>query len=269
MQDACNPAAEFGQPSPVSEVNTQVDESSARISPDGTELYLSRTAPSHPKNREIWRYVRTGDGPWQGGVVIDSLRVFNNGGSAHQVNNMTFENPNAAFLSVYNNDVVSIHRSSRQGLAWSAPVSVQVGKPGSISEMPWFAPLTQRMYFSGLGRMLVAPSNGASFPLSQQLRALNATTEMDFGPVLTADEKTMYYTGTKSGATTRRIYRTIRTNATLDFGPEQDVLVLNGNDGPDSSQVTWVSPDGCEVYFVSNRPGGVGLGDLYRARKPL
>jgi hypothetical protein len=270
MQSACNETAEFGQPSPVSEVNTSVDESSARVSPDGTELYLSRTAQSHPKNRDIWRYVRTGNGPWQSGVLIDSLRVFSDGGTSHQVNNMTFEDMNTAYLSVFNNGVVSVYRTTRQpGMEWDKPVSVQIGKPGSIAEMPWFAPLTQRMYFSALGRMSVAPSNGSSFPLSQPLRALNATTEMDFGPVLTKDEKTMYYTGSMPGSSTKRIYRTVRSNATLDFGPEQDAVVLNGNENTDNSQVTWVSPDGCEIYFVSNRPGGAGLGDLYRARKPL
>jgi hypothetical protein len=31
---------------------------------------------------------------------------------------------------------------------------------------------------------------------------------------------------------------------------------------------TFISPDGCEIYLSSNRGGGRGGMDIYRARKP-
>ena len=38
---------------------------------------------------------------------------------------------------------------------------------------------------------------------------------------------------------------------------------------PRQDAPNWLSPDGCVLYMESERPGGAGDIDLYRAQRPL
>lgn len=76
----------------------------------------------------------------------------------------------------------------------------------------------------------------------------------DGSPFLTLDGLTLYYGSGPSGA--RDIYVATRTSVNDAFtsGAKIDELNTNANDSD-----PWVSPDGKEIYFVSNRDGAMRI----------
>jgi len=83
-------------------------------------------------------------------------------------------------------------------------------------------------------------------------------------PVVSPDEKTIYFTGMYPPAQGPDIYMATRTSVDKPFGVPRPLEGLNSMswDYP-----TFITADACELYFASRRPA-VGGWDLYRARRP-
>ena len=82
--------------------------------------------------------------------------------------------------------------------------------------------------------------------------------------MLSSDELTLYYAAYGGGSV--RVYKKTRASAdvtTWSAGVLEDAL-----NGGSRSFPTSLSTDGCEIYIASNRTGGIGLHDVYHARKP-
>jgi Tol biopolymer transport system component len=84
-------------------------------------------------------------------------------------------------------------------------------------------------------------------------------------PVVTADELTIYY-GSNNNNGQFDIYVARRSTATSPFGTPAAVTELDDPLAYDAP--TWISPDQCEIWFMSNRSGSTGGLDIYMARKP-
>ena len=87
------------------------------------------------------------------------------------------------------------------------------------------------------------------------------TSKMGIGgnAVLTADELTLFYSEGND------IMETTRASTGMPFGVGVPVANVNSaqNDYP-----THLSHDGCVLYLVSTRPGGLGGPDIWEARRP-
>ena len=44
-----------------------------------------------------------------------------------------------------------------------------------------------------------------------------------------------------------------------------ELLAVNSAQGDEPG---WISADGCRLYLYSNRPGGMGMQDIYVAKRP-
>jgi Tol biopolymer transport system component len=98
---------------------------------------------------------------------------------------------------------------------------------------------------SGFGNPLLVPE-------------LNSTST-EFGPVLTADKLTVYFSSNRDGSGYYDIYASHRVNVTDAFPVPMIVAGINSavNDFPG-----WISADNCRLYFRSDRSG---RGDIYIA----
>lgn len=83
----------------------------------------------------------------------------------------------------------------------------------------------------------------------------------DGSPALPADERTMIFSSQRSGV--GDLYVSVRTSLAEPFS--DPVPLDEVNDPSRFDGEPFLSSDGCELFFASNRGGGVGGWDLYRA----
>lgn len=254
---------------------------SARISPNGLELYLSRQ-PGGAGPRSIVRYVRTTKASvWTLDNTIPILSTLDGGAATTATGFTMMPDGLSAFYSYYysggNHATWSTKRSSVLSSAWSAPQKI----PGFASDemntdfVPFLTADGNRVYFqsarstgahahqfdvidggvSNLARVAITLADGGAAP------------DNEFGPVVTGDLLTIYFgyytNAVPGGGLQRYIFKATRATTAANFGSAELVpeLYVNGV----FHQPTWISPDGCEMLFVSQRSGGTRI---WRAVKP-
>ena len=269
----CDLTKDFGAPQSLPNVNTAAVEDSARVSPDGTELYVSRQDGTTPKSVRLYRFTKNVGGDWGNGAAVGELSQNSGVGATPETSNgsATFDGNDTVYYSVFRSPWM-IYTSKRPPAgAWGTPTAVTLPTPGTANgrEFPWFSGGSKRLYFmSDIGtvaasfRLFVSTLNVATFGVAVPITVTAPGVVGFYAPVLTPDELTMYFAG--ANASGRSIYKATRLSAAnSDFGTATAVAELNGTTRFD--QPTWISPDGCEILFASNRSGAF---DIYRARKP-
>jgi hypothetical protein len=242
-------------------------EQSARVSPSGLELFLRR---GDDIGDRIYRYTRPStNAPWALDGVQETLSV------AANTPNATFDTSGVtltadgltAYMSIERSSFHRIYSSQRNaiGQPWSVPVQVQNISSGLWGQdyEPWINATGDRLYFmrlqAGAYRLLVATKTGNAFQTPTVLETLG---DVRF-PVLTADELTIYFAshGAPSGTLDVNIRKATRAKISDDFTQATEVPELNvpGH----FSTPTWISPDGCETYLLSESKF-----DIFRATKP-
>jgi len=104
-----------------------------------------------------------------------------------------------------------------------------------------------------------------SFGIPQMVIEID-TPNQEIRPVLTTDEKTIMFASNRSGGKGNYdIWVATRPNISVAFGAATNVAELNTSS---SELPSWISPDGCRIYFTSNRAGGAGGNDFYVAERP-
>ncbi|HWO11720.1 MAG TPA: hypothetical protein VNN80_19635, partial [Polyangiaceae bacterium] len=152
------------------------------------------------------------------------------------------------------------------GLGDPLPAPVNTGKEGT----PFLTSDGLSLYFyseraggAGARDLYVAtrPSSADAFGDVTPLTSLNGA-ELDYLPWLSADGLTIYFASGPAGS--GDIQRSTRASVSAAFLAPEAVSELNSSS--DEGGIT-VSADGLEAIFASNRPGGVGARDLYRATR--
>lgn len=88
----------------------------------------------------------------------------------------------------------------------------------------------------------------------------------DFGPWLTPDGLEIYFHSDRSGgAGAEDLYRASRASTGTAFSTPVGLATLNT---ASNDSVPALSGDGRSLYFVSNRPGGLGGDDIWVATRP-
>jgi len=117
---------------------------------------------------------------------------------------------------------------------------------------------------SGLGGSDIVVASRASragaFSAPVAVGGVNSA-DTDDNPAITADERVILFGSTRTGGQGGRdIYYAVRADASSSFSTPQPVPGLNT---ADNDAEIYITPDGCEIYFASDRPGGKGGWDLY------
>ncbi len=111
-----------------------------------------------------------------------------------------------------------------------------------------------------------ATSTGTDFASATKVAELSSPAD-DFGAALSKDELTVYVASDRTDLGPKGqwdVYRATRAKKSDPWGPLASVPEL---DTAFSERVTWISPDGCRVYFDTTRTNGAGLGDVYVAER--
>jgi Tfp pilus assembly protein PilP len=275
---ACNMSAEFGIPQKVRELNESAFQEGARITPSGLELYLTREDPDNFK--QIRHYTRASlQSPWSFDRTEDQLSVPLTGSDLDPPNGraasgyMSFRSETFAYLGVLQeggsavNPASKIFTTTRSGpnMPWGVPVAAGINASTASTDFPWYNSKNARLYFASgeLGSRHISVASVVG-ELIQSPEALQIDTLFpplqgvsEYQPVLDGDGSHMYFTGTPG----RNVFSTTARAKTL-FNtpiPEPGLNVATRN------QVSWLSPDGCEIYLTIE---DMGSSLIYKARRP-
>jgi hypothetical protein len=168
---------------------------------------------------------------------------------------------------VYVNDRARIWRATRQipGVSFGLPViegTFGETDPAWSEGAPYLLPRPSdaltKVYFMSNGR---SPNAGSYDVFATELNAFGTplgitnigsvnTSGFDGWPVISSDDTVLYFG--REGAGNRHIYVSDRVGSAIDaFGAPRLVPEL---DGLHDQFPTWISPDNCRLYFMSNRP---------------
>lgn len=157
--------------------------------------------------------------------------------------------------------------------AWSAPM-LSTLSTNEFDNQPRIAPDGLTIWFRrGAGataRLMVSTRTTAKddtlWSAPTQLTEFDATDLVQDAALLsTSPTQTVGYLISKRGGTQVRIFRTIRTNKTQPWAIPMAVAELLGTGSYEQSP--WVTPDQLTIVFDSNRPGCLGGGDIWVARR--
>ena len=261
----CDPKAEFTIIEPIAELNGATDDEAPRLTPDELVMYLTR---------------RTGQGqPFQ---IYTAKRGSRDAEFGMSMPMLLLANASGATIAT---DQTALYYSSDRGgadanahlymarppfNAASSIALVEVNSVASDDYAPFVSADDNELYFvsdrpSGDDddNIYVAPRIDGRFAQPSVVTAVNSSAA-ERSPVLSADGLRLYFGSTRAKANDFDIYVARRSERHGTFEEPAPVGELNTSsfELPD-----WISPDDCTLYFRTDRPGGSGGRDIWRARR--
>ena len=105
---------------------------------------------------------------------------------------------------------------------------------------------------------------GQGFSMPKPVTAVN-TTGFEAVPSVSSDGLTLYFHSSHVTGEGVHLYVATRGSRIGEFGAPSEVTNVNSSVVTDSDTQPFVTADGQELWFTSNRAGGLGGADLYRA----
>jgi len=118
----------------------------------------------------------------------------------------------------------------------------------------------------GLSDLMIAtrPNPNAAFSTPVFLVGVNSNTD-EIEPHLTLDGRELYFSSERNGGRgLRDVWRATRTNPNGNFGNLTPLTEINSSAADFGASL---SLDALEIFFASDRPGGQGSMDLWRAER--
>jgi len=167
-------------------------------------------------------------------------------------------------------DVWEARRTSRAGLFGDLTFVAALSSSG-VEGAPWLLRDQSQIFFSRIDQgtstpyVSVADIQGGAFANVRAAEGLSSSDGND-RPVVSDDGLTIYFSSRRSStASDANIWRAQRSSTTSPFGAPTLVTELNSELDDEPS---WLSPDGCTIYFSSNRAGSSGGYDVFVATRP-
>lgn len=261
----CDPTAAFGTPHVLSGINTAAGETALRLSSDGLNGILTRGVnlpTGAPIPRLFFASRATSDGVFTSVTQLNA--PVNTGTFDASRGTMTDDQLTLYFESGRSNNQFDVWVSTRpnNGSDFGTPDNLALGPINTPSNdnQPFFTRTGSAMWFVRDGSIYSSARIGATFQTPVKHDELG----MANSPVLTKDELEIFF----ADAGNADIYHATRTSTTAQFGAPAKLDALNVVDKID--QPTDVSPDGCDIYFISDRTGQGSQGgyDVYEASRP-
>jgi Tol biopolymer transport system component len=104
----------------------------------------------------------------------------------------------------------------------------------------------------------------ASFGPAELLLGVGNLPGEQTNPVVTADEQLIVFSSLRTGSTSHDVWYALWDQQAGQFTGARVAPRINHPTSDDRH--IYLSSDGCEIIFASNRPGGAGKLDLYRSR---
>jgi hypothetical protein len=279
---ACDPTKAFGAPVPLSDLNSPLDDTCARLSSDLLTAYL--TTDRNGSVQEIFTATRAT--PTAAFATPTILPVVNFAGIDTEKATISGDGL-TLFTSAFttldgsgpNSRIYTYTRASTSA-NFSTPTQVAATVvPGSVNQRdPYITPDGNELYFCSDAQVqldiYVAKKVGGVFGAATRITELAAPTfALSCNPFLSADGLTLYFFSNRApnvgGVGNTDIWVAHRPTRNDPFTTPTPVNELNtvGNDEP-----VWLSADACTLWFArSTDPtdSGIARTHLYRATKPL
>ncbi len=266
----CDPTAAFGAPELIASLSSDLDDATARLSPDELIIVFGRRTGNF---YDLWTSARPSiDEPFAAPSLLTSV---------NSVNNEIWPSlsPDGLVL-MFDADrgtpgMYRIWSSARTST--TAPFGAPSQRPELMpNELHATLPTDRAIYFDstarpGLGagdiwRADINESGVISDPIAVVGGVNTAADEVT--PAVTADERQIFFrrtTGTAPDPLEDDIYTATRSTALDGWGPSAQVPSLSM---PGLSETPgWVSPDGCNLYLHATMPTGPLRNNLYVARR--
>jgi hypothetical protein len=260
----CDPAWPFSIIEPIRELNGAGDDEGPRLTPDELVIYYtSRPGLGQPYQIFSARRANRNDtfGP------SSSIPLLGNSSGAMIAPDQT--------MLYYSSDRGGSDENAHLYVArspFSASTSVVLGEVNSTSldYAPYVSADGAELYFVSRrpanleDDLYVAARSEGGFAHPRAVPIVNSAFS-DRSPVVSADGLRLYFGSNRAGqGDDFDIYVAKRADPTHDFEDPQPMKQLNT---PAVEMPDWVAPDECILYFRSDRPGGAGSRDLWRARR--
>lgn len=269
----CDPNRAFATATPVTELNSGMDDFTPSLSADELTVVFSSTRVGGSGSSDIYIATRTSrTAPFGAPSLVagvnstgnDSRPIITADGLALYLEHLP--NPNSAW------DVMKATRGSTSG-QFGTPTQVVAIDTTSNEVAPFVMPDQSAIYFvssrGGNNDIWTASGTAGAFgapALASGTNLSGAPTE-DY-PTLTPDQLTMYFASDRPGGVGQGadIWVATRTSLVTGFGTPTNVTELNTT-GPDAPG--WISADNCVLYFSRNIGLAASNYQIFVAVKPL
>ena len=252
---ACDPSAPFVTVSPVSELNEAGENQNARLTHDEQTIYFARGTP------------------FDAGTSFD-LFVASRQSLTDKFSKATPlpgpNTPDNEYDPTPTNDNLNLYFASDRAAGSGVWIATRENVVGTFGNMAFVASLNLggsafQPYVMPDGLVIYYADFSSSTPIYRATRTETSTFAPDpapvlpvsvgyvFKPVVTPDELTIYFASNDlPGEGGIDIWLARRSLKTQSFGQPEHVVGVNTvkNDAP-----TWISDDGCRLYFDSDREG--------------
>lgn len=265
----CDPSKAFGAPLPVTSVNSAAEENGARLSPDELTIVLGSERGGTPNASDLYIAKRT--------TITSDFGTPTALPGVAAGTDVRFPSLRGDGLSLYAKVVggggqglgdvfVSTRTSLFAAFGTLAPVPL-INSPSDDGN-PFIREDGAALYFGStrtgatdIYRAAVGPLGIMSSP--QAVAEINSV-KNDTSPAVTPDDLTIYFASARdTNGAARDIYVARRTSTTMPFGTPTVVAELASPTSDDLP--TWISRDGCRLYFTSDRSGN---NDVWLAARP-
>jgi hypothetical protein len=268
----CDPGSSFVHLAPVAGLGSELGEQSAQLSRDELTIVFSRVTIAGTQDAPVPRrgdlYIahrnHLGDA-FQDAVALDELNTELDERTA----SLSDDKQTLYFDRQGPSQRYQIFAATRSapGEPFGAPTLIVLRDQASSDIEPFITP--SALFFAsrsndGSASLFTADPSGTSFAATRQLTSLEvlpAPTAYEH-PVVSSDGLTIYFSAPPNSAAPRDIWRASRSDPEQPFGSVRAVAELNTLS---AENPTWISGDGCRLYFMTNRTGqGLGLWLAYR-----
>jgi Tol biopolymer transport system component len=263
LEQRCDLQKDFGVPVPIAELNLSTfTEADGVFSSDLRTAYFRSGRTPNAGAEDLWFATRSDSS----GTFGTPVQVQGVNGSGYEGKPVLTEDELTIVFGRDNTTVLATRGSKTEPFGSADPV--QNVNAGGADLPTWMNAVGTRLYmFSDRGGsndndLFVASraSSAVAFGTPIEISELNSSSA-DADAALTADEKTIFFGSVRDGTTD--VFVAHRSSATGTFGAPEKVDALSSTTSEDIP--SWVSPDGCQIIFHSNRTGSF---DLFLATRP-
>jgi hypothetical protein len=260
--DASDPAcAPFGNITVVSELSPDGGEAEdPTLTSDLLEIYLLSTRDVGPGHGDVWYATRSSTGqPWGAPALVDAVNTaYHEKGPAISADGLSLWVGSDRRSS--GTGTIEIFVSTRSsGGAWSTPqlvtelASTQDQIPYPPGEQSLVMPLSRRATPSDPYEIFTASRTSQAAPWGAPIRLDSVdTSALNVDGFLSQDGLVLYFSSDRSSGS-QDLFVAERTDVSAPFRAPVALAALNTPTYEEAGP--WVSPDGHEIYFESDRSG--------------
>ena len=240
------------------------DDEKPTLPSDMLELYFLSTRAGGPGSGDVWRATRAQrSDAWSAPTLVSEVSTsYRETSPAVSSDGLTLWVGSDRPGGVGNLDIWVSTRATRSD-SWGAPTAVsELNSPGDEIPRPpggggALMPMAYRLSLADGYQTYIATRLDPSRPWTAPAKLTEVdTSAIDVDGFLTSDALTIYFSSDRAVLGDQDLFVGGRVSASLPFGEFAPFSLLNT---PATERDPWVSPDGAEMYFASNRSGAMRI----------